>query len=56
MLRDTAVLTGGNVVSEEVGFRLENATLNDLGRAERVAVDKDDTSIVDGKGNHDEAP
>ncbi|HZN98490.1 MAG TPA: chaperonin GroEL [Gemmatimonadales bacterium] len=50
MLRDIAVLTGGQVVSEELGFKLENATLNDLGRAKRVVVDKDNTTIVDGKG------
>ncbi len=50
MLRDVAVLTGGNVISEEVGFKLENATLNDLGRAKRIVVDKDNTTIVDGKG------
>jgi chaperonin GroEL len=50
MLRDIAVLTGGQVISEEVGFKLENATLNDLGRAKRIVVDKDNTTIVDGKG------
>ena len=50
MLRDIAVLTGGQVISEEVGFKLENATLNDLGRAKRVTVDKDNTTVVDGKG------
>jgi chaperonin GroEL len=50
MLRDVAVLTGGQVISEEVGFKLENATLNDLGRAKRIVIDKDNTTIVDGKG------
>jgi chaperonin GroEL len=50
MLRDIAVLTGGQVISEEVGFKLENATLNDLGRAKRVVIDKDNTTVVDGKG------
>src|SRR4026207_1862489 len=50
MLRDIAVLTGGQVISEEVGFKLENVSLTDLGRARRVVVDKDDTTIVDGKG------
>jgi chaperonin GroEL len=50
MLRDVAVLTGGNVISEEVGFKLENAVLNDLGRAKRIVVDKDNTTVVDGKG------
>jgi chaperonin GroEL len=54
MLRDIAVLTGGQVISEEVGFKLENATLNDLGRAKRIVIDKDDTTIVDGKGKHDD--
>jgi chaperonin GroEL len=50
MLRDIAVLTGGQVISEELGFKLENSTLNDLGRAKRVVVDKDNTTVVDGKG------
>ena len=50
MLRDIAVLTGGNVISEEVGFKLENAVLNDLGKAKRIVVDKDNTTIVDGAG------
>jgi chaperonin GroEL len=50
MLRDVAVLTGGQVISEEVGFKLENVTLTDLGRAKRVVIDKDNTTIVDGKG------
>jgi chaperonin GroEL len=50
MLRDVAILTGGQVISEELGFKLENATLNDLGRAKRIVVDKDNTTIVDGKG------
>ena len=50
MLRDIAVLTGGQVISEEVGFKLENVTLDDLGRAKRVVIDKDNTTIVDGKG------
>jgi chaperonin GroEL len=54
MLRDIAVLTGGQVISEELGFKLENATLNDLGRAKRVAVDKDNTTIVDGKGKEND--
>ena len=50
MLRDIAVLTGGQVISEEVGLKLENVTLTDLGRAKRVVIDKDNTTIVDGKG------
>jgi chaperonin GroEL len=53
MLRDIAILTGGNVISEEVGFKLENATLSDLGQAKRVVIDKDNTTIVDGKGKAD---
>src|SRR5690606_1117161 len=47
MLQDIAILTGGQVISEEVGFKLENATLNDLGKAKRIVVDKDNTTIVD---------
>jgi chaperonin GroEL len=50
MLVDVSKLTGGKVISEEVGFKLENATLADLGRAKRVVVDKDNTTLVDGKG------
>jgi len=50
ILRDIAVLTGGQVISEEVGFKLENVVLTDLGRAKRIVVDKDNTTIVDGKG------
>ncbi len=51
MLQDIAILTGGQVVSEEVGFKLENATLSDLGKAKRVVVDKDNTTLVDGAGD-----
>ncbi len=54
MLRDIAVLTGGQVISEEVGFKLENVALTDLGRAKRIVVDKDNTTIVDGKGKPDD--
>jgi chaperonin GroEL len=50
MLQDIAILTGGQVVSEEVGFKLENAVLNDLGSAKRIVIDKDNTTIVDGAG------
>ena len=53
MLRDIAVLTGGQVVSDEVGFKLENVALTDLGRAKRIEVDKDNTTLVDGKGKAD---
>jgi chaperonin GroEL len=51
MLRDLAVLTGGEVISEEMGRRLESATLSDLGRARRVVSDKDNTTFVEGFGN-----
>jgi len=50
MLQDIAVLTGGQVISEEVGFKLENTVVSDLGRAKRIIVDKDDTTIIDGGG------
>jgi chaperonin GroEL len=50
MLEDIAVLTGGTVVSEEQGFKLENATLDMLGRAEKINIDKDNTTIVNGAG------
>jgi chaperonin GroEL len=50
MLQDIAVLTGGQVISEEVGFKLENAVLQDLGRAKRIVVDKDNTTLIDGAG------
>jgi chaperonin GroEL len=51
MLQDIAVLTGGTVISEETGRKLETATLADLGRAEKVSSDKDNTTIVGGKGD-----
>jgi len=51
MLQDIAVLTGGRVISEEVGFKLENVTVNDLGRAKRVSIDKETTTIVEGAGS-----
>ncbi len=51
MLDDMAVLTGGRVISEEVGLKLENADLGDLGQARRVIVSKETTTIVDGKGD-----
>src|SRR3984957_11150412 len=53
MLTDIAVLTGGQVISEDLGLKLENVTLGDLGRAKRVTMDKDDTTIVDGAGAKD---
>ncbi|MCQ2154581.1 MAG: chaperonin GroEL [Bacteroidales bacterium] len=51
MLQDIAILTGGTVVSEERGFTLENATVQMLGKAEKVVVDKENTTIVNGEGN-----
>ena len=53
MLEDIAILTGGQVISEDLGLKLENVTLNDLGRCKRVIVDKDNTTIVDGAGAKD---
>jgi chaperonin GroEL len=53
MLQDIAVLTNGQVISEEVGFKLENAVVTDLGRAKRIVVDKDNTTIIDGAGAED---
>jgi chaperonin GroEL len=53
MLQDIAVLTNGQVISEEVGFKLENAVLNDLGKAKRIVIDKDNTTLIDGAGASD---
>jgi chaperonin GroEL len=50
MLEDIAVLTGGNLISEEVGQKLEQATIKDLGTAKRIVVDKDNTTVIDGAG------
>src|SRR5436190_3774862 len=54
MLRDIAVLTGGQVISEEMGRRLDSADLEDLGRARRISANKDETTIVEGHGSEDE--
>jgi len=54
MLEDIAILTGGKVISEDLGIKLENIKLNDLGRAKRITVDKDNTTIVDGAGDKDD--
>jgi chaperonin GroEL len=54
MLQDIAILTGGQVISEEVGLKLENADLQILGRARKVVVTKDETTIIEGQGNDDE--
>ena len=51
MLEDIAILTGGQVISEEVGVKLENVKLTDLGRAKRVTIDKDNTTVVEGGGD-----
>ncbi|MFQ5895783.1 MAG: chaperonin GroEL [Nitrospinota bacterium] len=51
MLEDMAILTGGRVISEELGIKLENIALEDLGQAKRVTVDKDNTTIVEGRGS-----
>jgi chaperonin GroEL len=53
MLQDLAVLTGGTVISEEQGYKLENATMEYLGQAESITIDKDNTTIVGGKGEKD---
>ena len=53
MLQDISVLTGGQVISEEVGFKLENAVSSDLGGAKRVVIDKDNTTVIDGAGDQD---
>jgi len=53
MLEDIAQLTGGQVISEEVGFKLENAVVTDLGRAKRVVVDKENTTLIDGQGDEE---
>lgn len=54
MLEDIAILTGGTVISEERGFKLENADLSFLGQAERITIDKDNTTIVNGAGNSED--
>ncbi|AKQ45404.1 molecular chaperone GroEL [Rufibacter radiotolerans] len=53
MLEDIAILTGGTVISEERGYKLDNATLDYLGQAERIIIDKDNTTIVNGRGEKD---
>ena len=54
MLQDMAVLTGGQVIAEEVGLKLDTADLTVLGQARRVVVTKDNTTIIDGSGDHAE--
>ena len=53
MMEDIAILTGGNMVAEDLGIKLENVSVNDLGSAKRVVVDKDSTTIIDGAGSKD---
>ena len=53
MLEDMAILTGGTLIAEELGLKLENVTLKDLGRAKRVEVDKENTTIIDGGGREE---
>ena len=52
MLEDIAILTGGKVISEDLGIKLENVKLDDLGRAKKVTIDKDNTTLVEGAGKH----
>src|SRR3546814_14201555 len=54
MLQDMAILTGGQVIAEEVGLKLDNTTLDLLGRARKVVITKDDTTIVEGGGTEDD--
>jgi len=54
MLEDIAILTGGRVISEEAGMKLENAQISDMGRAKRVVINKDDTTIVEGAGKKED--
>jgi chaperonin GroEL len=53
MLQDIATLTNGQVISDEVGFKLENAVVTDLGRAKRIVIDKDNTTLIDGAGENE---
>src|SRR5438132_7249794 len=54
MLQDIAILTGGKAVTEDLGIKLENVQMSDLGQAKKITVDKDNTTIVEGKGKHAE--
>src|SRR5205823_10970182 len=54
MLQDIAILTGGKAITEDLGIKLENVQMQDLGRAKKVTVDKDNTTIVEGRGKHSE--
>src|SRR5947209_20330491 len=54
MLEDIAILTGGKAITEDLGIKLENVQLSDLGQAKKITIDKDNTTIVEGKGKHNE--
>jgi chaperonin GroEL len=54
MLQDIAILTGGKAITEDLGIKLENVQMSDLGQAKKITVDKDNTTIVEGKGKHNE--
>ena len=54
MLEDIAILTGGRVITEDIGIKLENVTFEDLGTAKRIAIDKDETTIIEGAGSQDD--
>ena len=54
MLQDIAILTGGKAITEDLGIKLENVQVSDLGQAKKITIDKDNTTIVEGKGNHKE--
>jgi chaperonin GroEL len=54
MLQDIAILTGGKAITEDLGIKLENVQVSDLGQAKKVTIDKDNTTIVEGKGKHNE--
>jgi chaperonin GroEL len=54
MLQDIATLTGGKAITEDLGIKLENVTTEDLGQAKKITVDKDNTTIIEGKGKHDD--
>ena len=54
MLNDLAILTGGQVITDDIGVKLENITIDDLGRAKNITIDKENTIVVDGKGKPSE--
>jgi chaperonin GroEL len=54
MLQDIATLTGGKAITEDLGIKLENVTMEDLGQAKKITIDKDNTTIIEGKGKHDD--